>query len=375
MDNQFMRRALELAGMGAGRQRPNPMVGAVIVRDGQIIGEGYHREFGGNHAEVEAFLDAGEDVRGADMYVTLEPCSHTGKTPPCADKILEMGIRRVFVGIPDPNPLVSGGGIRRLRQGGVEVTVGILEKEGQKLNEVFLKYITTGLPFCVMKTAMTLDGKIAAHTGDARWVTGPESRRMVYRLRHRCAAILVGIGTVLEDDPRLTTRLEEEEGRDPVRVIVDSNARTPPDARALIQGSKAPVLIAVAQGADPDRVASLEARGAKIIHAPGEDGRVELPRLFRELGGSGLDSVLLEGGSELNASALEAGLVDKVCAFVAPKIVGGRGAKTPVGGRGKETMSEALPLREVTARMVGGDILVEGYTNIQRGEDAGCSQD
>lgn len=362
MNIKFMKRALELAENGIGYTNPNPLVGAVIVKDGQIIGEGYHALYGSSHAEVNAFKNAKEDVKGATLYVTLEPCSHYGNTPPCANTIVEKGIKKVIIGLKDPNPLVAGRGIKILQDNGIEVVTGVLEEEGKKLNEIFLKYITTQLPFCIMKTAMTLDGKIAAYTGDSKWVTSELSRQYVHKLRHRAAGIMVGIGTVLADDPKLNTRLRYEEGSDPIRIIVDSNARIPLKAKVLNINSKAKTIIAATEKADKEKLKALEEKGAEIIVTPLKKNRVDLSYLMKSLGVRKIDSILLEGGSSLNYAALEAGIVDKVNIFIAPKIIGGEGAKTPVGGEGIALMKDAIKLRYIDIQHFGEDIMIEGYT-------------
>jgi diaminohydroxyphosphoribosylaminopyrimidine deaminase/5-amino-6-(5-phosphoribosylamino)uracil reductase len=361
MDIKFMGRALELAEKGSGYTNPNPLVGAVIVKAGRIIGEGYHEFYGGHHAEVNAFNNAVEDVKGATMYVTLEPCSHYGKTPPCAKAIVEKGIRKVVIGIQDPNPLVAGKGIEILKENGIEVVLGVLEEEGKKLNEIFLKYITTGLPFCIMKTAMTLDGKIAAQTGDSKWITGELSRRYVHRLRHRTAGIMVGIGTVLADDPMLNTRLEDGGGSDPIRIILDSSARIPLEAKILNLDSNASTIIVATEKASKDRIKAIEEKGAEIIIAPLKNNGVDLSFLMRILGEKKIDSILLEGGSKINYAALEAGIVDKVNAFIAPKIIGGDNAKTPVGGKGISLMKNAINLKDIMVHRFENDIMIEGY--------------
>ena len=361
MDIKYMQRALELAKEGAGYTNPNPLVGAVIVKAGRVIGEGYHKLYGSHHAEVNAFKNAREDVRGADMYVTLEPCSHYGKTPPCAKAIVEKGIRKVVIGLKDPNPLVAGRGIKILEEAGIEVVTGALEQEGRKLNEIFLKYITTKLPFCIMKTAMTLDGKIASYSGDSRWVTGEASRKYVHELRHRMAGIMTGIGTVLADDPLLTTRLEAGKGSDAVRIIVDSCARIPLEAKVLNLQSEAKTIIAVTEKADRDKIEALQEKGAEVIKTASKYGKVDLYLLMKILGEQKIDSVLLEGGSELNYSALEEGIVDKVNAFIAPKLIGGSTAKTPIGGQGKAYMKEAISLKGIDILRFGDDIMIEGY--------------
>lgn len=361
MDMEYVQRALDLAKKGRGFTNPNPLVGAVIVKDSRIIGEGYHERYGGPHAEINAFNNAVEDVFGATMYVTLEPCSHHGKTPPCAEAIVKKGIRKVVIGMRDPNPLVSGRGIAMLKAAGIEVEVGVLEQEGRILNEIFLKYITTNLPFVIMKTAMTLDGKIATRTNASRWITGEQSREYVHELRNKVSGIMVGIGTVLADDPSLTTRLKEGGGRDPVRIIVDSGARIPLLAKVLNLDSAAKTYIAVTERAGAEKTSSLLEKGAEVIIVQSKDDRVGLKELMRELGRRNIDSILLEGGSELNYAALEAGIVDKVCSFIAPKIIGGCTAKTPVGGEGRALMEEAIRLEYVETHLMGEDIMIEGY--------------
>lgn len=361
MEIKYMQRALELASKGIGYTNPNPLVGAVIVKDGKIIGEGYHEVCGSHHAEVNAFKNATEDVSGATMYVTLEPCSHYGKTPPCANAIVEKGIKKVVIGLRDPNPLVAGRGIQILKDNNIEVISGVMEEEGKKLNEIFLKYITTKIPFCILKTAMTLDGKIAAYTGDSKWITNELSRKHVHHLRHRVSGIMVGIGTILADDPLLTTRLDSGIGSDPVRIIVDSSARIPIEAKVLQVESKAKTIIATTELADGNKIKTLEGMGIEIIITPLKNNRVDLTYLMKALGERAIDSVLLEGGSELNYSAIEEGIVDKVNAFIAPKIIGGRGAKTPIGGLGKAVMNEAISIENIQIHRFDDDVMLEGY--------------
>lgn len=361
LDIDMMRRALKLAERGTGFTNPNPLVGAVIVKEGRIIGEGWHRRYGGDHAEVDAFKNATEDVSGADMYVTLEPCSHYGKTPPCARAIVEKGIRRVFIGLTDPNPLVSGRGIQILRDNGIHVEAGFLEEEGRRLNEIFLKYITTGLPFCIMKTAMTLDGKIATAAGDSKWITGELSRKHVHELRHRVSGIMAGIGTIMADDPMLTTRLEGAEGKDPVRIVIDSSARIPLEAKVLNLDSEVGTIIAATEKADKEKLMALKARGAEVIITPLKDNGVDLEFLMRELGERKIDSVLLEGGGQVNYAALRSGIVDKVNVFIAPKLIGGEDARTPVEGEGIRYMKDAILLGKTGFHKFGDDIMIEGY--------------
>ena len=353
---EYMHRALTLAMRGAGHVNPNPMVGCVIVKDGKIIGEGWHEHIGGLHAERNAFAHCTEDCTGADLYVTLEPCCHWGRTPPCTDAIIEHRIGRVFVGCLDPNPLVAGKGTRILQDAGIEVQTGVCEDECRRVNEVFFHYITHKTPFTVLKYAMTLDGKIAAHTGDSRWVTGETARRHVHETRNRLPAIMVGIGTVLADDPQLTCRLEG--GRDPIRIICDSSARTPLDSRIVQSARTVPTYIAVTER--NERTAALEQHGVHLLDCAAQNGHVDLNDLMQQLGALGIDGVLLEGGSALAFSALEAGIVHRVQAYIAPKLIGGADAKSPVGGIGIDRMAEALPLRDVTCTPLGEDFLIEG---------------
>ncbi len=358
----YMRLALELAAQARGRTSPNPLVGAVIVRDGKIIGQGFHKKAGTPHAEVHALREAGEQARGAVMYVTLEPCSYYGRTPPCSQAVVDAGLAEVYVAMEDPNPKVAGQGIRQIRNAGISVAVGIMEKEARRLNEAFIKYITTQKPFVLLKAAMTLDGRIAARTGHARWVTGLEARQRVHRIRDEYDAILVGINTVIADDPELTCRLPGGEGgHDPVRVILDSRARTPLTAWVLQVDSPAATIIVTTDAAPPENVTALKAAGAEIIIVTNRDGRVDLPELLTELGRREISSLLVEGGAEVSAAFLNMALVDKVLWFIAPKLVGGRDAPGPVGGAGHEQMDKALALRDMTWGQVGNDIYVEGY--------------
>lgn len=356
-----MKKALELAEKGAGYTNPNPLVGAIIVKDNRIIARGYHHYYGGVHAEVDAFNNAKEDVKGATMYVTLEPCSHYGKTPPCANKIVEKGIKTVVVAMKDPNPLVAGKGIDILQQKGIDVIIGVCEAEAKKLNEIFIKFITTKMPFSVIKTAMTLDGKIATFTGDSKWITNADSRQYVHQLRHRMAAIMVGINTVLSDNPRLTTRLEQSEGKDPIRIIVDSKGKIPLDANVFTVDSKGKTIIATTCKANQNKIQAIQAQGAEVIMTPLKNDKVDLLFLMKALGKKGIDSVLIEGGSTLNAGLLDAGVVDKVITFIAPKIIGGSNAKTPIGGEGKQYMKEALTLHHTEVSRFGEDMMVAGY--------------
>lgn len=358
----YMGRALELAKKGWGKTNPNPLVGAVIVKDDRIISEGYHEIIGCAHAEVAAFNNAEEDVAGGTLYVNLEPCSHYGRTPPCAKAIIEAKIKKVVVAMIDPNPKVSGKGIQMLRDAGIEVEVGVREEEAKKLNEIFINYVVNKKPFVIMKSAMTLDGKIASVTGDSKWITSEASRAYVHALRDRVAAIMVGINTVLKDNPMLTTRLTEKEGNDPVRIIVDSKGIIPENSKVLCSNSKAGVILATTSNIPESKEINLVKNGVKVIKADAADGRVDLVKLVEELYKLEIDSVLLEGGGTLNAEALNLGIVNKVMFFIAPKIVGGREALTPVEGKGVELMSDALKIKDVSVSRFGEDILIEGYT-------------
>lgn len=356
-DRDYMAQALALAEQGAGWTSPNPMVGAVIVKDGRIIGQGYHRRCGGLHAEREALAACAEDPAGATLYVTLEPCCHQGRQPPCVDAVLDAGIRRVVVGTADPNPMVSGRGIALLRARGVDVEAGVLEAECRRLNRIFFHYIRTRRPYVVMKYAMTMDGKIAARTGNARWITGETARAHVHRLRHRCRAILVGVGTVLSDDPMLNCRLPG--GRDPVRVICDSRLRTPLTARVVATAGELPTILATCE-TDPAKHAPYQAAGCRVLPLPADPaGRVDLAALLDALGAEEVDSLLLEGGAALNWSALEGELVQAVYAYIAPKLLGGATAKSPVAGTGVPDPEAAFFLKNTRIQTLGEDILLE----------------
>jgi len=357
-----MRLALLLAKKG--RASPNPKVGCVIVRGNRILGTGYHKKAGLPHAEIEALNDAKrkrKDVRNATMYLTLEPCSSWWKgkrTPPCTEAVLKSRISRLVVAMKDPNPKVSGRGIAFLRKNGVDVEIGLLEAGARELNMPYLKWITQRVPYVVMKMAMSADGKIATRTGDSKWVSGDKSRRLVHRMRSESDAVMVGAGTIKKDDPRLTARIRG--GHNPIRVIVDSDLCLDPKASFMRDADGANVIIATTETAKKqkggNRIAKFESLGARILFCGKRD--VDLKRLVRELGKLGIQSVLMEGGSELNGSAIEAGIVDRVYFFIAPKIVGGREAKGPVGGRGIEKMSRALRLKNMKIEKIGEDWLL-----------------
>ena len=353
-----MRVALSQAAKGLGKVNPNPLVGAVIVRGGKMIGSGYHEYFGGPHAEINAIRNAKSSVEGATMYVTLEPCSHFGKTPPCADALIEAKIKKVVVAMNDPNPWVGGRGIDRLKENGIEVIVGLLEKEAQELNRIFVKYIQTKLPYVVLKTAMSLDGKIATSTGHSQWISCNESRQYIHSLRNELKGIMVGVNTVIVDDPELTTRLDGGAGRNPIRIVVDSKGRLPLSARMFKNGTENPVIIATTKNFPEEKRLFLEAAGHRILILPEYDGLVDLKMLMCELGGLGIDGILLEGGGTLNESALKNGIVDEIQFIIAPLLIGGRNAITPVEGTGFNTVDEGIRLQQMTTRPIGNDILV-----------------
>lgn len=357
-DEKWMRRALHLAERGIGKVNPNPLVGAVIVRDGRTLGEGWHERYGGPHAERNALGHCAGSPEGATLYVNLEPCCHTGRNPPCTDAILESGIRRVVVGSLDPNPLVAGRGISLLRERGLEVVTGILKEECGAINAPFFHYIRTGTPYVVLKYAMTLDGKIASRTGASRWITGEAARERVHRDRGRYAAVMVGLGTVLADDPLLTCRIEG--GRSPLRIICDSGLSTPLDSRIVRTAREVPTLIATCIG-EPARLSPYRKAGCETLTLPrGTDGRLSLPDLTAALGKRGIDSILLEGGAALHGAMLDAHLVQRIQCYLAPKLFGGTAAPSPVGGQGVESPAEAFRLLRRTITPLGEDLLIEG---------------
>jgi diaminohydroxyphosphoribosylaminopyrimidine deaminase / 5-amino-6-(5-phosphoribosylamino)uracil reductase len=360
-DEACMRLALRLAARGLGRTSPNPVVGAVVVKDGRVLATGYHRRAGLDHAEVAALRRLGFRARGADLYVTLEPCDHHGRTPPCTEAVIRAGIRRVVVGLRDPNPLVNGRGIRRLRRAGIAVEVGCCGAACRQVNEHFICAQQRRRPFVTWKAAVTLDGRIATRRGDSRWVTGPRARELGRALRDTHDAILVGAGTARADDPLLTTR--RPRGRDPVRVVLDGRLTISPRARLLHSGSPAPTLVVCSRGAPAARERALRAAGAEVLRLPGRGGRVSPRALLAALLERNILSVLIEGGGETAATFLEAGLVDKLVAFVAPTLVGGRDAIPMLGGRGVARMADAVRLCDTTYRRIGEETMVTGYVH------------
>lgn len=357
-DEQYMRRALELARKGEGHVNPNPMVGAVIVKDGEIIGEGYHEKYGELHAERNALKNCSKSPKGADIYVTLEPCCHYGKTPPCTEAIIESGIRRVVVGSLDANPLVAGKGIKILREAGIEVIEGVLQKECEELNKIFFHFIKTGTPYVTMKYAMTLDGKIATHTGASKWITGEAARKKVHEDRGRFMAIMAGVGTVLADDPLLTCRVEGK--KSPIRIICDTHLKTPVDAQIVQTAGEVRTIFAVSEKVPDEKKQEYQKAGCEFIELPEKSERIDLKLLMQRLGEMKIDSVLLEGGGTLNDTALKSGIVNAVQAYIAPKIFGGSEAKTPVEGMGVAFPEEAFRLTNTKISYFGEDILLEG---------------
>ena len=360
-DRYFMKMAIGMAARGEGFTSPNPMVGAVIVSDGTVTGMGYHKAAGGAHAEIHAIRDAGLSAKGATLYVTLEPCNHTGRTPPCTRSIIEAGIKRVVVAARDPNPDVEGGGITFLQQHGIEVDAGICEDEAKKLNEVFNKYIITKRPFVIAKCAMTLDGCIATVTSDSKWITCPASRKFVHGLRHACDAIMVGVETVKQDDPSLTTRIEGEKTLDPVRIILDTRLSVPENAKIFQLDSVAYTMIITGDSISKKKKEKIEKKGARVIEVPVKDGLIDLCQLTSYLGNIGITSLLIEGGSRVNASAFRAGIVDKIYFFYGPKIFGGNDGVPVCKGPGPALMKDSIPITDIRVRQFDDDVMVEGY--------------
>ena len=359
-DRKFMKHALELAGRGFGYTSPNPMVGAVIVRDGKAIAEGWHRKYGGLHAETDALASCREDPSGATMYVTLEPCCHFGKQPPCTSAIIKAGISRVVMAMQDPNPLVSGHGAEILRAAGITVETGLCEDEAVYLNRIFIKYITTRRPWTVIKTAMTLDGRIASCTGDSRWVSCESSRQLVHRMRGQYTGILAGSGTVLADNPLLNCRMEGM--KQPVRIIADSRASLPAESAIAGTAGEYGTILAHTGRAEKAALETLRGCGIRTLEcASGADGKVCPEDMMEKLGAEGIDSILVEGGAELVWSLVSKDLADEYYIFLAPKIIGGRTAKGPVGGDGIRHMADALPVDIVSVTQCGCDWLIHGF--------------
>ena len=358
-----MKRALGLARRGKGRTSPNPLVGAVIVKAGQIVGEGYHQKAGTPHAEIHALNAARTNVKGATLYTNLEPCCHWGRTPPCTEAVIQAEIAQVYVAEVDPNPNVAGKGIQQLQDAGITVHVGLCAEEAARLNEIHTKYIQTGKPFVILKTAMSLDGKIATASGESQWITAEASRQRGHEIRDTVDAILVGIGTVIRDNPALTTRLRNREGQDAIRIVLDSRGRTSTEARIFNPESSAGVIVAVTPDAPPQNIEALRKAGAEVITVPEVHGKVCFKRMMEILGEREITSVLIEGGGEVNASAVASGIVDKVMCFVAPKLIGGRKAPGPIGGEGIPSLSDVPHLQRISIAPIpdADDFLIEGY--------------
>lgn len=358
-DEKYMMLALELAEKGRGKVEPNPMVGAVLVKNNEIIGTGYHQIFGGAHAEVHAIHEGGANCKGATLYVSMEPCAHYGKTAPCVDAIVKAGIGKVIAAIIDPNPITSGKGIRKLKEAGIEIKLGVMEFQAMKLNASFFKLMQQGLPYVIVKWAMSLDGKIATHTGDSKWITCEESRVYAHKVRGQVDGILVGINTVLRDDPLLTCRLEG--GRNPKRIIIDSNASLPLHSRLLKTIHESEIVVAVSRNALPERIKKLRQLGCEVIQTNTMSGRVDLQELFRQLGEMKMTNILVEGGSRVITAVLEDCLADKVIVFIAPIIIGGQGANSPVLGKGIDAIAESVKVNEITIKRFSDDVVIEGF--------------
>lgn len=355
-DKRYMRMALDLALQGAGRTSPNPLVGAVLVRGGKVVATGYHRRAGGDHAEVVALKSAGRKARGAALYINLEPCSHYGRTPPCTLSVIQAGVKTVVAGMADPNPLVSGQGIRALRRAGIQVRLGVLQEESRRLNEAFTKYITRRIPFVILKIAASLDGKIAAATGHSRWVTGPEARRRVHEMRSCVDAVLVGVGTIVADNPQLTCRIPG--GRNPIRVVLDSTLRMPLSSRVLHERGE--TIVVAGPRAPIKKARAIEKLGAEVWRMPLRDGAVPFASVLRAMGKRAMVSVMIEGGAATAGRALGEKVVDKVCFFYAPKIIGGDGLDM-IAPLGVKKMIQSKQLKNLAVEKVGADLLVTGY--------------
>ena len=367
-DIEYMQHAIELARRGAGFVNPNPMVGCVVVKNDAIITEGYHEYYGGLHAERNALTNCNSDCKDATLYVTLEPCCHYGKTPPCTEIIIEKGIKKVVVGLLDPNPLVSGKGISILQNAGIEVVAGVEEDKIKDLNKVFLKYIQTKRPYVLLKTAMTLDGKIASYTGDSKWITNEKSRKLVHKLRSEMMGIVAGIGTVKSDDPMLNCRLDVQQPtansqqsiHQPIRIIVDTKASISLESNIVKTANEYKTIIAHTNSASQENIEKLNSLNVETLLCDEKDNHVDINDLMTKLGHKGIDSLLLEGGSCLNAAFLQAGCVDEVYAFIAPKIIGGEHSKSPIGGQGIELMKDAITFDKIEIEQIENDILIKG---------------
>lgn len=362
-DRHYMKLALNLALKGEGRTNPNPVVGAVVVKSGEVVAKGYHQKAGLPHAEIIALRKAGDMARGADLYVNLEPCCHHGRTPPCTEAIIASGIKKVILGIRDPNKLVSGRGIRFLRKKGVEVVVGVLRRDCEKINEPFIKYITTGRPWVILKSAFSLDGKIATRTGDSRWITGPQARAYAHRLRSRVDAVLVGAETVRLDDPQLTVRPKKKGVQNPTRIVVAGKTNISASAKIFNNAHKERVIYAATASLSLSEKKKIQGIGVEVLIIKRKKDQVDLSLLMGKLGDMGVSSVMIEGGSEISGTAFKEKLVDKVIYFLAPKIIGGKNAPGPIGGQGIAKLKEFVKVKEMSVARLGNDLVIEG--NIQ----------
>lgn len=360
-EERFMWMALDLARQGQGKTSPNPMTGAVVVKDGEVVGTGFHESAGTEHAEIIALREAGEKAEGAVLYVNLEPCCHYGRTPPCVEAIIEAGVRKVVISTTDPNPLVSGKGIKRMEEAGVKVKSGVLEDKARQLNEVFFKYITSKTPFVILKSALTLDGKIATRTGKSRWITGGKSREFVHYLRSISDAVMVGINTVIEDDPQLNVRLVDNVSHSPSRIIIDSRGKLPLNSKVVQTSPETRTILVTTELAKDEDLLKLEQSGVEIIKLPSKDNRVDLELLMKKLGEREISLVLVESGGNLNYSLLEKGLVDKIYIFIAPLLFGGKEALTGLEGLGIDDPEKAWRVEGIEIKHLEGDLLVKGY--------------
>jgi diaminohydroxyphosphoribosylaminopyrimidine deaminase / 5-amino-6-(5-phosphoribosylamino)uracil reductase len=356
---QYMRRAILLALKACGRTSPNPMVGAVVVKGGEVVGEGYHSRAGHPHAEIEALSRSGHYARSADLYVTLEPCGHFGRTPPCTEAIIAAGIKRVFVGMKDPNKQVSGKGLRSLKKHGIDIVSDVLKEECVKLNRPFIKVMKTGVPFVILKTAMSMDGKIATRSGDSRWVTGKLARNYVHKIRNQVDAILVGTETILKDDPRLTCRLKVGDVKQPVRIILDRRNRIPFSAKVFKNSCSQKVIYVTGPDTSSSRLKILVSKKVVVLKGKILKSGFDIKHLLKELASRGMNSILIEGGAELNASVVKAGVVDRVVAFISPMLIGGAHAPSFLGGQGVVKVKGAMKLKDINVTKIGEDLMVE----------------
>lgn len=361
---QYMKRALELSELGEGMVNPNPKVGAVIVHEEKIIGEGYHQKYGENHAEVNAIKDAidkgnGELIEDSEMYVTLEPCCHYGKTPPCTQAIINNKIKKVYIGCLDKNELVGGKGVKILRENGVEVHIDLMREEIEECNKIFFKYISTKIPYVIMKVGTSMDGKIATCTGKSKWITGSAAREHAHKQRSKVMGIMVGVNTVIADDPELTVRHVENWGRQPFRIVVDTNGRIPVDSK-LVREEGDRTFLVCGEGLSKDKQVELESYGVSIIKTKVENNRVVLKDALERLGANGIDSLIIEGGGEIHFSALKEKLVDEIHHYMAPMIIGGKHARSMVWGRGFEELKDAPRIKDINIERIGEDIFIEG---------------